>query len=81
MAHDRYPRGEGTVRPFRLWNANLKAPVRWRYYSDKRRAHMGALYECRWAKVGTTIEVYDCTTGWLLGQYTLHPTTITYREA
>jgi len=79
MAHDRYPRGEGTVRPFRLWNANLKAPVRWRYYSDKRRAHMGALYECRWAKVGTTIEVYNAGNGRLLGQYSRKVANIEFR--
>jgi hypothetical protein len=65
-----FPRSEGTARPFRLWDANAKKPMRWRYYSDKKRAHMGALIEARWAKIDTTIEVYNANTGRLLGQYT-----------
>jgi hypothetical protein len=69
----RYPKPEHLLaRPFHLWNANEKTAVRWRYYSDSRRAHMGALYEARWARrIGTTIEVYNANTGRLLGQYTL----------
>jgi hypothetical protein len=65
-----YPVSEATVRPYRLWNANEKEPLRWRYYSDPRRAHIGALIETRFAKVGVTIEVYNATSGRLLGQYT-----------
>lgn len=65
-----YPKSEGTTRPYRLWNAQEKAPMRWRYYSDPKRAHVGALIEARWAKIGTTIEVYNVTNGRLLGQYT-----------
>ena len=65
-----FPRSEGTQRPFRLWDANAKKALRWRYYSDPRRAHVGALIEARWAKVGVSIEVYNAATGRLLGQYT-----------
>lgn len=67
-----YPKSEATVRPYHLWNANLKKAVRYRYYSDKKRAHNGALLECKWSgKVGTVIEVYNAHTGKLLGQYKL----------
>lgn len=65
-----YPKAEGTVRPYRLWDAKEKQQLRWRYYSDAKRAHMGALIECRWAKVGATIEVFNALNGRLLGQYT-----------
>lgn len=30
---------------------------------------MGALVEVRWLSVGAAVEVYDCRTGKLLGQY------------
>lgn len=63
------PRSEGTARPYRLWNARECCVLRWRYYSDHKRAHMGALIECRWSPVGTTIEVYNANSGRLLGQY------------
>ncbi len=77
-----YPKSEGTQRPYRLWNANEKKAVRWRYYSDPKRAHMGALFETRWAKqVGTTIEVYNASNGRLLGQYTLRATHIDFKVA
>lgn len=70
-----------STRPFRLWDAVAKRDLRWRYYISKDGAHWGALKECRWAKVGTTVEVYDCTTGRLYGQYTRTPTSITFRGA
>lgn len=58
-----------TLRPFRLWDENEKKALRWRYYSDPRRAHIGALIEARWAKVGAVIAVVDVSVGRLLGQY------------
>ena len=58
-----------TIRPFRLYSANEKSFYRWRYYSDDKRAHMGALIECRWAKVGTVIEVIDVSIGKMIGSY------------
>lgn len=64
-----YPISEGSARPFHLWNPKEKVAYRWRYYSDPKRAHLGALIECRWADVGTVIEVYNAQTGKLLGQY------------
>lgn len=69
-ASDGYPLSEGNVRPYRLWNTKEKAALRWRYYSDPKRAHIGALIESRWSQVGTTIEVYNAHNGRLLGQYT-----------
>lgn len=61
-----YPKSEGTVRPFRLWNAKEKKPLRWRCYSDRKRAHMGALIEARWSKVGTAVspKYFSPTGGW-----------------
>ena len=56
-------------RPYRLWNANAKHDVRHRCYGIKRNALDGALLEVRWGKVGVVLEVYDCRTGALLGQY------------
>jgi len=76
--HDRYPRNDESLRPFRLWNANTKEQMRWRYYSDKKHAHIGALIEVRWSEVGTTIEVFDTTTGRLLGQYTRKVNTVAF---
>jgi hypothetical protein len=64
-----YPRSELTARPYRLWDANAKKQMRWRYYSDPKRAHMGALVEARWSKVGVCIEVFNANNGRLLGQY------------
>jgi hypothetical protein len=64
-----FPKIAETVRPFRLWDANAKHPVRYRYYSAAKRAHLGALIEARWGAVGTVIEVYDARTAALLGQY------------
>jgi hypothetical protein len=63
------PRHEETQRPYRLWDSDEKKEVRWRYYSDSRRAHNAALIEVRWSKVNTTLEVYNCVTGALLGVY------------
>jgi len=72
-------RGEA-ARPYRLWDTVNRQNLRWRYYSDKKRAHMAALIECRWQAIGTTIEVYDCRTGKLLGQYTRRVDTIRFME-
>lgn len=74
-----YPVSEETKRPYRLWDATAKAAVRYRYYSDPKRAHMGALIETRWAKVGVTIEVYNALNGRLLGQYTRRATSIDFQ--
>ena len=59
-----------TVRPFRIWNAGVQQPLRYRYYSDPKRAHLGALIEIRWSKVGITLEVVDISIGRCIGQYT-----------
>lgn len=58
-----------SIRPFRLWDSVAKRNLRWRYYSDSRRAMNAALIEVRWSKVNETIEVYDCRNGRLLGTY------------
>lgn len=75
----RYPRTDkDSVRPYRLWNANEKAQMRWRYYGSPRSAHLGALIETRWAKPGTVIEVIDARTAALLGQYRRTPTSVQF---
>ncbi len=74
-----YPKSEGTQRPYRLWDANAKKPLRWRCYSDPKRAHIGALIDCRWAQVGTTVEVYNVSNGRMLGQYTRRVATVTFK--
>jgi hypothetical protein len=76
--HDQYPHDKESVRPFRLWDAKQKQQLRWRYYSDRKHAHIGALIEVRWSEIGTTIEVFDTRTGRLLGQYTRKVNTVTF---
>jgi hypothetical protein len=66
-------------RPYRLWNGKTQTALRWRYYSEPRRAHIGALIEARFAKVGTTIEVINIDTGKMLGQYTRRMHTVDFR--
>ena len=75
-----YPESEGRARPFHLWNANARECIRWRYYSDPKRAHMAALIEARWSKVGTVIEVFDASKGKLLGQYRRHVDSVKFYE-
>lgn len=59
------------VRPYRLRNATDRPSfdLPHRYYVHPKRAHMGALIECRWTKPETVIEVYNVNTGDMLGQY------------
>lgn len=66
-------------RPYRLWDSKKNVAIRWRYYSEPRRAHNSAMIEARWAKVGTTIEVINIDTGKMLGQYTRRITTVDFR--
>jgi hypothetical protein len=68
-----------STRPYRLWDANAKLALQWRYYSYPRNAHIAALIECRWAKVGATIEVINSETGRLLGQYHRGVNAVTFR--
>lgn len=65
-------------RPFRLWDANEKKHLPWKCYKIKRNAHINAMIECRYAKVGVTIEVYNIDTGRLLGQYTRRANTVSF---
>lgn len=60
---------EAFSRPYRIWDSNGKCDVRYRYYTHSKRAHMGALIECKWAKPETVYEVYNVNTGKVLGQY------------
>lgn len=76
----RYPVVGESKRPYRLWDATAKKPMRWRYYSNPKRAHMGALIEARWAKVGTVVEVYNAENGRLLGQYKRTVSTIEFSQ-
>lgn len=61
---------EEPVRPIRLWDAQERHQVPHRHFKEPKNAHMAALVEARWAKVGNTIEVFDSSNGKLLGQYT-----------
>jgi hypothetical protein len=71
---------EESKRPYRLWDANAKVQLRWRYYASPRNAHLGALIEARWGKPGTAIEVFDMR-GWkLLGQYRRTPTSVAFTD-
>ena len=73
-----YPTSDLTARPYRLWDANGKKQVRWRCYSDPKRAHIGALIEAKFAKVGTSVEVYNANNGRMLGQYTRRLHSVTF---
>src|SRR5689334_19158197 len=68
-----------SARPCRLWDAQGKRVIAHRYFADPKRTHMAALIECRWAKIGTTIEVINSDTGRLLGQYTRRVNGIEFR--
>lgn len=69
---------EDTKRPYRLWDVKAKKNIPHRYYLFPRKAHLGALIEVRWGEVGTVIEVYDCRTAALLGQYKRTPTSVQF---
>jgi len=58
------------ARPFRLWNPKTGSHYPGRCYKYHRRAVIGALIECKWAAIGTTIEVLDVRTGKMIGSYT-----------
>jgi hypothetical protein len=68
------------ARPYRLWDAQAKEYLQWRYYKYPRNAHLGALIEARWAKPGTVIEVLDIRGEQLLGQYRRTPTSVTFTQ-
>ncbi len=53
---------EPSKRPYRLWDAIAKHDMPHRYYAHQQNALNGALLEAAWAKVGTSIDVYDCRT-------------------
>ena len=65
---------EPTKRPYRLWDAIAKCDMRYRYYEIERNALNGALLEAAWARVGTSIEVYDCRTAKHIATFTRHST-------
>jgi hypothetical protein len=69
-APHRPPVQRATQRPYRLWVPHLKKAVPYRFFTIHRNAHMAALTEARWSKVGTTIEVVDIRNGRMRGQYT-----------
>lgn len=69
---------EDPKRPYRLWDAKEKHQVPHRYFGDPKNAHMAALVEARWARIGYTIEVFNTANGRLLGQYTRTVNTIEF---
>lgn len=74
---DETTQGE-SQRPYRLWDAQAKKNMPFRFYKDKDRACIGALIECKRAKPGFAVEVYDCTTMRLVAQYRRTPTGMTF---
>lgn len=74
----KYEVNEETVRPFRLYDAVEKTFLGHRCYVHKQNAHIGALIEARYAKIGTTIEVIDISVGRMIGQYTRRVNTVTF---
>ena len=65
-----YKGKEYSKRPYRLYNPLDGGEIRWAYYADLKRAHHAAQRHCdRWAKIGTTIQVYNKNTGKESGTY------------
>ena len=67
------------TRPYHLWNPMTGKRLASRFYSDSKRAHMGALKEMRWAHVGTSIEVLNVMQGKELGTYTRRVNSIDFQ--
>ena len=72
------------TRPFHLWNPTggihgkgRRIPSK--FYSDPKRAHMGALQEMRWARIGASIEVLNVVQGRELGTYTRRVSSIDFQ--
>lgn len=75
------PRNPSSTRPYRIWHAEYRKNLPGRNYTVLRNAHNSALAECRWARVGLTLEVYDVRNGRLMGQYTRKVDTVSFRGA
>lgn len=69
-----------TKRPFRLYNPKTKTFYQWRCYKYHRNATIAALIECKWAQIGTTIELIDVRTSKMIGQYTRRVASVTFRK-
>lgn len=67
----KYPIRDDTVRPFRIWHANAAPPQDLPHcnYLHKRSAVIGAWIRAKEMPIRTALEVYDTTTGQLIGQY------------
>lgn len=72
---------EETQRPYRLWNSEERRDEPHRYYATERRALDSALLLVRWAKVGVTLEVYDCRVGRCIGIYKRGVNSISFTPA
>jgi len=68
------------ARPFRLRNPKTGLGYPGRAYKYHRRAVIGALIECKWAEVGTTIEIIDVRTSRMIGQYTRRLNSVTFHQ-
>lgn len=85
----RFPKSEGTARPFRLWDELLwddklkrrgKA-IPHRYYKNELMAHANAFMELKYCPIGTVLAVYNAETGMLVTQYKRHAGGVEFREA
>ena len=71
--------GNGSKRPYRLWDAKAKKHIRYRYFAIPVHAHWAAMQELRWAAVGCTIEILDIShANKELGQYTRRVNSLTF---
>ena len=85
----RYPKSEGTARPFRLWDelawddrrkAKGKA-LPHRNYKHPLMAYVGCVVMLKQSPVGAVISIYNATTGKLVEQYKRHAGGVEFREA
>lgn len=55
-------------RPYRIYDTKTKTNLPYRCYVHFVKAHIGALIQSRWSKIGTVLEVIDVNGG-AYGQY------------
>lgn len=66
-------RDKSASRPIRIWDAQSRTVVRYRYFHFIKRAEEAALGLAYWQKPGRALEVYDSRSGRLLAQFLKRP--------
>jgi len=69
----RYPKKQASVRPYRLWDAKNRRLLQWRNYAYSWTAIRGAWDEIQWAKIHTTIEVFNIANGQHIATFKVLP--------